>query len=605
MRMKSYAPMPSQTAANAAPAPSRVKSTPVPARLGNQGMSGVLQAKRDGARAEAAHEQETADPWSTLSASGRSEAQALHDRCFAFMVALGKAQQAHMSVLRTHWLDALTRELARIGELDSDNAIQFIGNALEDRTDAIVRTVMQSHAEWMAVERRYLDAHRWLRSLRFSDATQAASRIEDLYQETKRRLDGGALKYITEEDYLELKNTLDRGSHIWLGALRASRVRARKLDEMMDVVADIRRRGEDPEKYVPGWNAMVQQEAAHLEALAVSTNGDANAAAQFFSVRDELLKRRADTLQFHGPPKKSVLEKAVDFVHGGVEAFVGIFIEAAKEAVDLVQINLHFSTGGRYEPHFISDMAAAAEQGATTGDLLKGMALGLIETPSRFLKACEDGDWEAIGREAVNLYLLARTIKEAPQLIKRLPELVAKTQRAVRILRARQLALEIKEPRLLPAPAPTPAASSSAGTSTGAGAPRAGGATPQRWQHQATQQQQTQIPPKPPSGQRAKTPADGVAATARKNRTELNRKEGQKRYRVERRDGPAAHPDDGVVAGEIEKLDFDEDPTIPDMEPAPKDTYEYPPVQDVELKPIDEWDGPTDKFDWNKDPTKP
>src|SRR6202012_4152199 len=94
---------------------------------------------------------------------------------------------------------------------------------------------------------------------------------------------------------------------------------------------------------------------------------------------------------------------------------------------DLVQINLHFATFGWYEPKFRSDMAASAEQGATTGDLLKGMVTGLIETPGRFLKACEDGDYEAIGKETVNLYMLAKTIAETPKLLKeKLPNVLKK-----------------------------------------------------------------------------------------------------------------------------------------------------------------------------------
>ena len=98
-------------------------------------------------------------------------------------------------------------------------------------------------------------------------------------------------------------------------------------------------------------------------------------------------------------------------------------------------------------------MAKAAEQGATTGELLKGMVTGIIETPSRFLKACEDGDWKAIGRETLNLYFLAKTLKESPKLVKNLSKTaVAATNRALRILRARTVALEV-EARLLP-PAP-------------------------------------------------------------------------------------------------------------------------------------------------------
>ena len=182
-------------------------------------------------------------------------------------------------------------------------------------------------------------------------------------------------------------------------------------------------------------------------------------------MRDELLAKQQETLKTKPKPEESTLGKAYDLVHGAVGAVAGIFIEAGKEAVDLIQINMHFVTLGKYTPHFISAMAAAAENGASTGDLLKGMITRMLDTPSRFLQACKDGDWEAIGRETINLYMLADTLKGIPEAVKKLPEaidkvrelgaklpeLIAKTHESLRILRARSVALALKaEGRLVP-----------------------------------------------------------------------------------------------------------------------------------------------------------
>jgi methylase of polypeptide subunit release factors len=57
-----------------------------------------------------------------------------------------------------------------------------------------------------------------------------------------------------------------------------------------------------------------------------------------------------------------VFEKGAAAVAGAIETVAGIFVEAAKEAVDLAQINLHILTLGKYQPTLISDMAKAAEQ---------------------------------------------------------------------------------------------------------------------------------------------------------------------------------------------------------------------------------------------------
>ncbi len=415
------------------------------------------------------------DPWDKLSPSVRDEANELFEDCTNWIHFLSDAQLAHHSSLRGAWLNTLSKMSARIAELDSDSKIVGVKNAFTDFTDGIGRNVAKFVDEWASVEKRYHEEHRYLLSanVKSTNSIEAAKYIDDLYQQTKTAMHHGAEFYLTDEDYFQLKNTLDKGQHIWIGALRGARIRAKQLQEMMDAVADLRRNGEDAEKYVPGWSDQVLNEATHLNSIAKRANegyqietdplakeGSRGYQVAFSGLRNELLEKRQGTLAIKPPPQKGVLEKGVDLVKGGVEAIGGVFVEAAKQSVDLAQIGLHFVSFGKYEPKFISDLAAAAEQGATTGDLLKGMVTGLIDTPSRFLKACEDDDWEAIGRETVNLYLLAKTIKEAPETIKkipdavkRLPELLAKTKESLRILRARTVALGLKkEGRLLPEP---------------------------------------------------------------------------------------------------------------------------------------------------------
>ena len=175
---------------------------------------------------------------------------------------------------------------------------------------------------------------------------------------------------------------------------------------MMDVVTELRQSGEDAEKFVPNWMGQVETETSYLQAATTRATESGTSAAQFYpqefsGLRQDLERRKQLTLEAH-PREVSTLEKGASFVKGGVGAIVGIFVEAAKQVVDLVQILLHFVTLKKYQPRFVSDMAEAAKQGKTTGDLLKGMVTGLIEAPGRFLKACREGDWEGIGREATD-----------------------------------------------------------------------------------------------------------------------------------------------------------------------------------------------------------
>jgi hypothetical protein len=436
---------------------------------------------------------EAENPWDKLSPPVRKQAQELWDECDDSIGVLNEAQMVRVSRLRSSWLNFLRRVRLRIEGLDSDSKFAGVKNSYKDFERNINGLMVKFREEWAVVENRYFDEHRWLLSSKVKsiDSTEAAKYLDGIYQQTKPSIPF----LVTDEDYAELKNALDKQEYIRVGALRGARIRVKQLKQMMNTVADLLRKGEDANKFIPEWSDRVLEEAAYLGSFAkLATEAGREYDVELADLRKQLLDKQQETLKVK-PPEESVLEKGWDFVEGGVETITGIFIEAAKEAVDLVQINLHFVTFGKYEPKFISDMAAAAEQGATTGDLLKGMVTGIVETPSRFLKACRDGDWKAIGRESVNLYMLARTIKEAPETVKKipeaarkLPELLAKTRESLRILRERTVALGLKHegrltpeplthpirvpaPQAPPAPKPVPAPTVKQGGGQGTGKP--------------------------------------------------------------------------------------------------------------------------------------
>ena len=111
-------------------------------------------------------------------------------------------------------------------------------------------------------------------------------------------------------------------------------------------------------------------------------------------------------------------------------------------------------SGGRFDVELTSDLMKAFEHGATRTEVLKGMAEGLIGTPGRLLKAAEDGDWEAVGKEAVNLYPLVETVKASPKYLRQVPALFATAQKALRLVRVRTLGLRLRSPRLVVPEAP-------------------------------------------------------------------------------------------------------------------------------------------------------
>ena len=403
---------------------------------------------------------ETGTAWATLGPPLRQQAEDLSAQCGQRIVELLASQQKRASSTRSDWIQSYTTLRSQVFEADADAKLAGLQNRYDDLSNKMYEAVAGSRDRWSALDRRYHDEHNWLVRVKSTDAEQALKYLDEVHTGAA----GGIPDLVTDDDYLPLQHVLERKEHIRVGELRATRIRGTELKEMMRTVTDLRRKGEDAEKFVPGWSDRVLDEARYLDTfVAVAREQGLFYAGELADLRKELLDRRQETLNVKRTDE-GVVSKGYHLVKGGVEAIYGIFAEAAKEAVDLVQINIHFTSFGYYEPRFISDMAKAAEQGAGTLDLLAGMVTGAIDTPSRFLEACRNDDWEAIGKETVNLYFLAKTLREAPQTIKaipgavaKLPELLAKTRESVRILRARTVSVGLKtEGRFSPS-MPTPA----------------------------------------------------------------------------------------------------------------------------------------------------
>ncbi|WP_426503061.1 eCIS core domain-containing protein [Dactylosporangium sp. McL0621] len=395
-----------------------------------------------------------ADPWDALSAADREQAQALHDESTDLFHGIATVEEHGYSSIRRDWINRLGAVQARISAVHSSQELSAADADLGRLSAEIRSTSEEARKQWRDVSTTYESTRRWLRSLHSIDGDEAARYLQDEYQHAGIEPEN---PYLTSEDYLSLKAVLDTRRYVLIGATRGARRRGSDLAKMLGTVAELRRAGEDENRFVPGWNERVQDELAYLDQLIAATAGQG--AGDLPDLRARLLSDQQDAVNAH-KESRSVLGKAVDLVVGAGEAVVGVFAEAAKEAADLVQIGIHFASFGQYEPRFISDMADAAAHGASTTDLLKGMVLGIIETPERFLDACRRDDWKAIGREAVNLYMLADGLRRAPgelakvpEIARKLPGLLAKTRASLRVLRARNVALGLaQESRFVPPP---------------------------------------------------------------------------------------------------------------------------------------------------------
>ena len=246
-------------------------------------------------------------------------------------------------------------------------------------------------------------------------------------------------------DFAEVIGTREYESH---GKLRAARERFRELMQMLDTVGDLRGSGEDADEIIPGWEKLVDQEIDILIDLA----GEATAIThtQRFSILQGRLQNAKQSALSRKPKKMGFLEKGDAFSRGVIGAVVNPFVEAAKQGVDLVKITAFtgykIAGGDGWVPELYSDMAEHVDKtGAGTLDLLKGIPVGLIETPKRCFDAIKNGDWKAIGEMSANLFMLVHAARKGPARVKKLPGDVKRAAvqalKVYRILKFRALSL--------------------------------------------------------------------------------------------------------------------------------------------------------------------
>jgi hypothetical protein len=357
------------------------------------------------------------DPQARLGTSAARRWEALYKEIGGLMGELAKAEQVSPSVTRKAFLNELTVLMGRLGEVSEDAALPPIEAAYQKWHDRMIDTGQAADEKWSVVDERAQKELARLGAITSMAGIYAYRYLSDRHGTTKKKIAQINNDQRVTDDFLTLQSELDADTHIWYGELRAARERVAELEQMLRVVDTLRRQGQDDDKLVPGWFDRASAETSRLSLLARNaTKRDYRVA--FEGLEKQLRERQYDTYRAK-PPSKGVLEKGYEFVKGALSAVIDPLVEATKQVVDLGQIALHFVSFTHYEPKFISDTAKAAEKGATTKELLKGMVTHLLETPKRLWNALEKGDWEAIGRETAQLYLLAKTGKDGAALAAR------------------------------------------------------------------------------------------------------------------------------------------------------------------------------------------
>lgn len=326
------------------------------------------------------------------------------------LLELQTAELTSATVTRRSWISELSRLWTVLAQVTDEATLESVERELGQLEKTVYDTAHAAGARWLDEKSRlHAEIGRMLEEPSLAHV-HAIDYLTGIYTETRNRLDRTGLDVIVDEDFVQLRGTLDDGTHLWFGELQVARMRATELGKMLDVVGGLKGAGEDADKLVPGWEERIEEQLAHLDRLA------RGAQKQHYRVEFEKLQQRLrrghKEAAARRPRKKGLAEKGFDLIAGAVGAVIDPLIEAGKQVVDLGQIAVHFVSFTHYKPRFVSDLARAAEKGATTTDLLEGMVKGLIETPERLYKAIKKDDWEAIGRETANLYMLAKSGKQ-------------------------------------------------------------------------------------------------------------------------------------------------------------------------------------------------
>ena len=365
-----------------------------------------------------------------LSPASQKRWDAVMNEMSTFAGNIAKSEQTSPSVTRKEWLHELEAMQAKMGEGINDAGLKDVEAAFNKWQTKVYDASAKADEEYHNILDRSTEEQSRLMENSTVAGTYALNYLGKETSDLKKKVDQVDNDLRVPEDYQPIKTMLEKDQHLWFGELKASRERVKDMKDMLQVVGSLRGAGQDADKLVPGWKDKVSDEMNRLSRLKDDSPSSAYR-GEFENVKKELDGARTQALSMK-PRSKDVAEKGFDLVSGAVSAITDPVIEAGKQVVDLGQIALHYASLTHYDPKMISDLGKAAEKGASTADLLKGMAKGLIETPERFYKAVEAGDWNAIGKETVNLYLLAKTGKEGAM----------KAAPMLRLVRARAAGLE-------------------------------------------------------------------------------------------------------------------------------------------------------------------
>ena len=330
---------------------SRVAPKPsLASRLGNEQMLKLLRDREAKASAapsrDASVDPSIGDPWSALSPASRKRTKDLYAECVTMMFELNDAQTTHVSTLRAAWIVALSDFQAQINAIDSDAKLAAVAPMFDRYATTLRNRVADFATEWVALGHRYEEERDRLLFERVDDTVLAAKYLESLNNDSSRRIAGAAGAWVTREDYGELKRALDSGSHRAVGTLRFWRRRVHDTEDLLELVREVRVQGQDPEKLVPDWGGLVDQELKDLDRLAKVTPVTAGSdfRDQYHRFSDELRARQKAVRQvilnenlsdaIKELPTNRVPIAIGKAVVGAAEAVVSPFVEVVHELVD-------------------------------------------------------------------------------------------------------------------------------------------------------------------------------------------------------------------------------------------------------------------------------
>jgi hypothetical protein len=336
---------------------------------------------------------------------GKSLAEQAGERLSALREGVERSQSILYSSIRTDWLEKEVAPLeAQYRDAKTDAELKHVLHMADLMERAFKERSRKEREGLKEIDRRYsfLEVQlRWDKEHGSGLDRHIADYAIEALPETKAQRNSNldTIEYLTEYDYARYAHMVDTEEPLWHGRRRGARERVHWLEGRLDVLAGKIVAGETP--WNSDWDEVIEAIQKELVRLGQLDRDSWSRYSEFQSLAKDLVNSLEKAVK--AEPKK---EDEGSFGLLDIPLAIGEWVvdqgeEIGKTYYDVYQI----ATSD--DPQLVSQAGMAAQrQGATSGDVAKGMLMGAVKTPVRLVDAIVHRRPKEAIKEALNLYTL-------------------------------------------------------------------------------------------------------------------------------------------------------------------------------------------------------